>query len=143
MRVPLKDEETEDAGKRFENATKFIKRCEDKKGKIYVHCTAGASRAPTMVLAYLITYKDVCLADAYNFIKSLRPFININSHFLFQLAQLEISLGTGCSVFNMKEWNSYEFNCIRADGHETRKVEGVYATAMKLYEVQEKSNIVV
>jgi len=58
--------------------------------QIFVHCLAGSSRAPTAVLAYLITEKRIPLVDAYNYITSLRSFVRPNNRFLFQLAMLEV-----------------------------------------------------
>ena len=57
-----------------------------------MHCNVGASRAPTMVMAYLIDVRKISLLDAYELLHVLRPMINPNTHFLFQLAQLEVSI---------------------------------------------------
>lgn len=50
----------------------------------------GASRAPTMVMAYLIARRKISLLDSYRYIQSLRSVVQPNAHFLFQLAQLEV-----------------------------------------------------
>lgn len=57
-----------------------------------MHCAEGASRAPTAVMAYLVSIKGIPLADAYDHISILRPIIVPNQHFLFELAQLEVIL---------------------------------------------------
>lgn len=44
---------------------------------IYVHCTNGHGRGPTMVAAYLIRYKNMSFDEANDFIKNKRPEIHI------------------------------------------------------------------
>lgn len=44
---------------------------------IYVHCTNGHGRGPTMVAAYFIRYKNMSVNEANDFIKSKRPEIHI------------------------------------------------------------------
>ncbi len=59
--------------------------------QVLVHCTAGASRAPSIVLAFLVFAKKLPLVDAYNYLTAIRPLVAPNKHFLFQLAMLEVS----------------------------------------------------
>lgn len=91
MRVPIDDDESADAGFYFDEVVRFIQRVEQCKGKIFVHCVAGASRAPTMVMAYLVMMKNITLWDAFNFIRARRSIVFPNSHFLYQLALYEVS----------------------------------------------------
>lgn len=58
----------------------------------------GASRAPTMVMAYFIARRQISLLDSYRYIQALRSVVQPNAHFLFQLAQLEV-------------WNKLSFLC--------------------------------
>jgi protein-tyrosine phosphatase len=44
---------------------------------IYVHCTNGHGRSPTMVAAYLVRYKKLSVDEAIKFIKQKRPEIHI------------------------------------------------------------------
>jgi predicted ATP-grasp superfamily ATP-dependent carboligase/protein tyrosine phosphatase (PTP) superfamily phosphohydrolase (DUF442 family) len=55
---------------------RFIQRMVDENRKVYIHCSEGTSRAPTMAAAYLIS-RGMKLSDAIAFIKRSRPFINI------------------------------------------------------------------
>ena len=59
--------------------------------QLLVHCTIGASRAPSAVMAYLVYARGVTLADAYNYLLTLRPLIMPNQHFLCELAKFEVS----------------------------------------------------
>jgi atypical dual specificity phosphatase len=44
--------------------------------KIYVHCKAGRGRSATVVIAYLITRKQMTIVDAQNLLLSIRPHVN-------------------------------------------------------------------
>ena len=113
----------------------------------------GASRAPTMVMAYLIAKRKISLLDSLRYLQALRSVIQPNAHFLFQLAQLEVRIliclnfpssflicqlkqGLGSSVIYQKEWRQYEFNAIRNQIDTFRKSEGVYKTCWRLHTLE-------
>jgi protein-tyrosine phosphatase len=73
QRIPLNDENNVDALSRFPTAVDFIKRVWQCRGKVYVHCSMGVSRAPAVVMAYIIKEKHLSLIDAYRFLKAVRP----------------------------------------------------------------------
>jgi predicted protein tyrosine phosphatase len=136
LRVPLRDSEHDDIDIHFESVLSFFTRVEQKRGKIIVHCDMGAARAPAFIIAFLVARKGIALADAYDFVCSMRPVTSINYHFLNQLAKLELSLGDGCSVLYHRDWQFFEFNNMKADidpKTDWRKPEGVLATASRLH----------
>lgn len=133
QKVNIRDSVEEDIGKHFQTIVKYIKRCEDSKGRMFVHCTAGASRAPTAILAFLVYHRNVPLVDAYRFVQALRPVVKPNTHFLFQLAMLEVQLSQECSVYYHPDWRFFEFNTFRAEGVPARTRWGLFSTAMKLW----------
>lgn len=47
-----------------------------------------------MIMAYMIAVRKISLLDAYNYMQAIRPSISPNKHFLYQLAELEVS-GSG------------------------------------------------
>ena len=53
--------------------------------KVFVHCAAGMSRSPTIVIAFLMWKKKISLEDAINFVKNKRPVISPNLNFMKQL----------------------------------------------------------
>ena len=59
-------------------------------GKVYIHCSAGVGRAPTMAAAYLLS-KGHTLDEAIAMIKQVRPFINIMTPQMELLQQIEIA----------------------------------------------------
>ena len=88
-------------------------------------------------MSYLIQNKKIALCDAYRYIQACRPQIAPNQRFLFNLAQLEVSLGKGTSVRHAMEFNSFEFNNeIKTDTekYKSRGSKGVYRTATFLHE---------
>jgi len=62
--------------------------------KLLVHCLMGSSRSATIVILYLIKYNKMSVDEAYKFIKSKRPTININTTFMDQLYKFESNEST-------------------------------------------------
>jgi protein-tyrosine phosphatase len=48
---------------------------------VIVHCKAGISRSVTVVLAWLIIYKNYTFNNAYKFVQDKRNFINPNDFY--------------------------------------------------------------
>ncbi|THD22958.1 Dual specificity protein phosphatase Mpk3 [Fasciola hepatica] len=61
-------------------------------GQVLVHCAAGISRSPTVVIAYLMYSKRMQMRDAYEFVRSKRSSIAPNFNFLGQLLELNSQL---------------------------------------------------
>jgi len=70
------------------NLIRYFKECllfMDGYDRVFVHCAAGMSRSPTVVIAYLMWKKKLPLNDAINFVKNKRPVISPNLNFIKQL----------------------------------------------------------
>ena len=67
QQLSVKDNEKADIGAKFEKGVEFLRRVEKNKGKAYVHCSAGSSRAPSIVIAFLICAKKVTLLGKTQF----------------------------------------------------------------------------
>jgi dual specificity MAP kinase phosphatase len=63
-----------------------------KNGKVLVHCQAGISRSPTIVIAYLMKIKNLTHDSAYHLVKSKRGIIEPNIFFVSQLFDFEKTL---------------------------------------------------
>lgn len=133
QRIAIADSETADAYSKFPIALKFMKRVYDSKGCLFVHCTAGASRAPTFVIAYLISQMGITLLDAFQYLLTIRPLMTPNPHFLFHLAKLEIDQGEGCSVLKSLVWQFFEFNRLRPKAGEFRESPGLKSVLKRVY----------
>ena len=70
----------------IDESIKFINKNIDK--KIFVHCNAGVSRIPSIVIAYLIKSLNYSFKDAFNLVKNKRNIINPNQKFINELQNL-------------------------------------------------------
>ena len=61
MKIPVKDSVEAKLDIFFDEAREFFDRVERCKGKVFVHCMAGVSRAPTIVMSYLVSVKRISL----------------------------------------------------------------------------------
>ncbi|KAM0727314.1 Dual specificity protein phosphatase 19 [Formica fusca] len=76
------------------NIILLLKRCVDiihatRKENILVHCNAGVSRSPAIVIAYLMIHKKLSYDEAYNKVKKARSCIRPNDGFVKQLHSIE------------------------------------------------------
>ena len=73
----------------FEECFRFIDSALNAGGHVYVHCNAGVSRSPAVVIAYLMKTKTLSYEQAFLQVKQKRSVINPNSGFVQQLKQYE------------------------------------------------------
>jgi protein-tyrosine phosphatase len=81
----VEDWEFEPIEKYFDEAIVFI----DESEKVLVHCGAGVSRSPTIVLAYLMVVARMTLREAYDLVSAQR-FVQPNEGFTEKLMHLEM-----------------------------------------------------
>jgi len=62
-------------GAYFHRVAAFIWQHHQQNQAVLVHDHGGISRSPTMVMAYLIEYQGMSLAEAYRLLKAKRPMI--------------------------------------------------------------------
>lgn len=60
-------------------AVEFIHENASNGQSTYVHCKAGRGRSTTIVLCYLVKYKQMTPNDAYSYVKSIRPRVLLAS----------------------------------------------------------------
>ena len=87
----------------------------DGKEKVFVHCAAGMSRSPTVVIAYIMWKKKLSLNEAINFVKEKRPLISPNDNFMNQLKifqDLLIKNDFDISNINFKKIKINDNSCI-------------------------------
>ena len=78
----------------FEATNSFIEEALASDKCVLVHCLAGVSRSPTIVIAYLMGCKGLCLAQAMSLVQAKRGIIQPNKYFMEQLQQYEQQLLT-------------------------------------------------
>ncbi|TRY64612.1 hypothetical protein DNTS_017035 [Danionella cerebrum] len=90
IRVPVSDLPGARLGDHFDHVTARIH--SNRVGGTLVHCVAGMSRSPALVMAYLMKYRGVTLRRAHQWVKDSRPHIRINGSFWTQLLDYERKL---------------------------------------------------
>ena len=68
----------------------FIDNAIGRDGKVYIHCSAGVGRAPSMAAAYLVS-KGLRVEDALGKIRRVRPFIRPTPRQILALKEFENS----------------------------------------------------
>lgn len=96
-RLSLNDSQSSSITKVSDDACKIIDSAINPKGKggrgkILVHCSAGISRSPTLVTAYLMRAHGMNLKAALRQVLKARPQVSPNPGFLDQLKRLELEL---------------------------------------------------
>ena len=70
----------------IDKCIKFID--ENKNKRIFVHCNAGVSRSPSIIIAYLMKTFNYSFKEAFDFVKNKRNIINPNERFIKELKSL-------------------------------------------------------
>ena len=94
--ILLRDASTQALRPYAEDVCAFVDAAQERGGACLVHCSAGASRSPAMVLAYFMLRRRCALKDAHAHIKVLRPQVAPNSGFWLQLLDMEREI-LGCN----------------------------------------------
>lgn len=92
--ISIDDSDSENIMYYFKEAIEFI----ESAGKVYVHCFAGVSRSPTIVIAYLMWKNKSNYNDTYWMVKNRRKFISPNRGFIEQLKKFE-------KILKENNWN--------------------------------------
>uniref|UniRef100_A0A671NBM0 Uncharacterized protein n=1 Tax=Sinocyclocheilus anshuiensis TaxID=1608454 RepID=A0A671NBM0_9TELE len=67
-------------------------------GSSLVFCSAGRSRSPALIMAYLMRFEGLSLLQAHQRVLAARPFIQPNAGFWRQLLQYERKLTHSNSI---------------------------------------------
>ena len=89
LRIPVKDSRDSNLTEYFDEVADRIEKTRQENGKSLVHCVAGVSRSVSLVLAYLMKYRNMNLKAAYSAVKRCRPQIRPNTGFFKQLIEYE------------------------------------------------------
>ncbi|KAM6988182.1 dual specificity protein phosphatase 14 [Tautogolabrus adspersus] len=103
LHVPVQDRPHAPLGHYFDLVSECIN--QNNKGTTLVHCTAGRSRSPALIMAYLMRFEGLSLRQAHELILEQRPFVRPNAGFWRQLMDYERTR-TGRSTVRMASTSS-------------------------------------
>ncbi|GIY55186.1 dual specificity protein phosphatase 10 [Caerostris extrusa] len=89
LRLPAADSHQQNIKQYFSKAFAFIDEARQRNSAVLVHCQAGISRSATIAIGYLMYHTNLSSMEAYQMVKSKRPIISPNLHFMGQLLELE------------------------------------------------------
>lgn len=88
--IPIEDNKSENILKHLPHIIRYIDQKLNQGKKILVHCWAGKSRSPAIVIAYLMYRFNLSYEDAFMMVKKKRRIVKPNSGFIEQLNTLFI-----------------------------------------------------
>lgn len=99
LALELKDTPEFDLSKHLLEAVDYIEKALEAKGKVFIHCNQGISRAPSVVIAYYIWKHKLGAEECLDRLKQIYPKAEPNLGFLIQLSLFEkyvLSSSTSC-----------------------------------------------
>ena len=93
LKLDIKDQNDFPIQDFFDKGIQFIQESvNNNDSNILIHCMEGKSRSTTLLMAYLIKYKNENTNSAYKIVKSKRQLTMPNLGFMFKLREYEKSL---------------------------------------------------
>lgn len=91
LRIPVSDTNDASLEQYFPDALKFIGNIDPFSGgeNVLIHCFMGSSRSATIVVLYLMRNHEMTFSEAYTYLKSRRPVVNMNITFADELRDCE------------------------------------------------------
>jgi dual specificity MAP kinase phosphatase len=90
--LPADDSQKQNLLEYFDRAYTFIHNAIENNEKVLVHCVAGISRSPAIVISFLMRYAKMSMNEAYDFVKRKRSIVSPNLNFMGQLLEYEKKL---------------------------------------------------
>lgn len=101
LNIPLIDSGDQKLFPIIDEAFEFIENAVSLNEIILVHCNQGISRAPTIVIAYLMKKNNIDLKTSHDYVKKRRPFINPNLGFELFLREYEQNIFSQRKIDNL------------------------------------------
>lgn len=100
-RFVIDDDASENIQQHFYTVHRIIKKALNEGKQIIVHCAAGMSRSPTLVMAYMMIENRLTANEALEYIQTMRPTALPNTGFMQQLYSLEYTLKKSITYKNL------------------------------------------
>ena len=100
--IQLEDTQASDLLEVLDEACNFIEEAlnyNNNTGNIFIHCSRGLSRSPTVLIAYLMKKLNLSTKESFELVKKSRPNIGPQCNFIRQLLLLEKELSGGTEDF--------------------------------------------
>lgn len=81
FRLDLFDGRQKDSREKLLQGAERIHSELEKGRKVFVHCMAGVSRSPSVVICYLLIYRQMSFSSAYCMVREKRPLVSLHRHF--------------------------------------------------------------
>jgi atypical dual specificity phosphatase len=85
LRIPVQDTDGQNMAGHFDATFAFIDNAIKSEHSVLLHCQQGVSRSATLCIAYLMRSEGIELTEAYLRVKTKKPDVKPNAHFLRQL----------------------------------------------------------
>ncbi|KAG8432518.1 hypothetical protein GDO86_016966 [Hymenochirus boettgeri] len=76
----------------FPECFEFLEKAKQQDGVVLVHCNAGVSRAPAIIIGFLMYFERMNFSRAYSTVKNARPATCPNPGFMEQLQKFQESI---------------------------------------------------
>ena len=142
-RYPIEDFNQEDLSEKLKGAGDLLNKLMKAGKTVYVHCTAGMSRAAATVIIYLVLYEGYNVEEAVNFCKKHRPVICPNYGVINRIASIYRpgSETPGLTMFNFTP-SSYTSKARKKIDIETEKELAREKKRRELRELKRKERII-
>ncbi len=92
LQIKLADTMTEDLARYWDKTNAFLREAKQEAQAVLVYDFSGVSRAPAIVLAYLMAEERLLLREGLAVLRERRRWVNPNMHFMEVLSDLEQQL---------------------------------------------------
>lgn len=89
LHLPADDTQKQNLIDNFDETFHFIHQAIVNKENVLVHCVAGISRSPAIVIAFLMRHANMKMNEAYELVKRKRSIVSPNFNFMGQLLEYE------------------------------------------------------
>ncbi|KAM5151591.1 dual specificity protein phosphatase 19 [Mantella aurantiaca] len=101
-KLPILDLPETEITSYFPECFDFIDQTKKKDGVVLVHCNAGVSRAPAIIIGYLMYNEKLNFARAFSVVKNARPAACPNPGFMEQLHKYQDSVRRQTDIIHEK-----------------------------------------